>query len=174
MDLPPTFHYRKVGYTADGARLFPEVQGERTRCWSQVAASETAAGYKEAVLHRESGEALEQVAQRGCSVSIPEFFQKFVYVTSSVAPPLKSFSLIQGDEDLLDRKKISLWKEGENFVPVTFSFCMYLCLVVCSWSFLVQYNSSIHGASKIYHVLAQNAQNLIVSELVLLIHFKGC
>lgn len=125
MDLPPMFHYLKVGYTADGARLFPEVQGERTRCWSQVAASETAAGYKEAVLHRESGEALEQVAQRGCSVSIPEVFQKLVYVTSSVVPPLKSFSLIQGDEDFLDRKK-NQFVEGRGEL-CTCQFFLFAC-----------------------------------------------
>ena len=108
------FHYLKVGYTADRARLFPEVQGERTRCWSQVAASEIAVGYKEAVLHCGSGEALEQVAQRGCGVSMPEIFQKLVYVTSSVAPPLKSFLLIQWDEDFRDRKKSVCGRNGRT------------------------------------------------------------
>lgn len=155
MDLLPMFHYLNVGYTADGARLFPEVQGERTRCWSQVAASEIAAGYKEAVLHCESGEALEQVAQRGCGVSIPGFFQKSVYVTSSVVPSLESFSLIRGDEDFLDRKK-NQFVEGRGELCTCHFFLLHVPLL---GSPLMVFSSSIqstdfHGASKIYHLLA--------------------
>lgn len=71
------------------------MQGERTRCCSQAAARENAAGCNS---HHESGEALEKVGQKGCGTAIPEFFQNLVYVTSSAAPPLKSFSLFRRDE----------------------------------------------------------------------------
>lgn len=66
------FHYL-VGWwgdTGDGARLFPEVQGERTKCCSQVAAREIAAGYKEESTVKVA--VLEEVVQRDCGVSIPE------------------------------------------------------------------------------------------------------
>ena len=45
---------------------------------SQAAPWEVQIGYQEKFLHRKSGQALEQAAQRGGGVTIPGVFKKYV------------------------------------------------------------------------------------------------